>query len=201
VFYDADCRFCRGWAERTRDLLLRRGYHLVPLQAAWVIAKLRQVSVPLPAVNSNEAANESGGPIGSQSAPTFSLSAVGGGEGRGEVAPYPISTPMAGLSRRSEAKAEVRASIPLNAPLSEMKLLTTNGRILGGADAFIRLTRAIWWAWPVFILAQIPGLKPLMRIIYRSIARNRHCLGNHCRVPGSSAKHHRHLTSSFYEFP
>jgi len=82
-----------------------------------------------------------------------------------------------------------------------MKLLTAGGRIFGGADAFIHLTRAIWWAWPMFLLAQIPGAKPLMRIVYRCIARNRHCLSNHCPVPGPSAKSHRHLTSSFYDFP
>ena len=175
VFYDAECRFCRGWAERTRDLLLRRGYHLVPLQAPWVIEKLHQATVPLFDSDHNKAANETGGPIGSQSATPLSLSL---GERAGE-----------------------RASLKLDSLLSGMKLLTAYGRIFGGADALIQLTRSIWWAWPIFVFAQIPGLKPLMRTVYRSIARNRHCLGNHCPVPGPPAKPHRHLTSSFYEFP
>jgi predicted DCC family thiol-disulfide oxidoreductase YuxK len=146
VFYDADCRFCRGWADRAHDLLLRHGYHLAPLQAKWVQTRLN----PTPG-DPSVAENVSFQP------------------------PLPF--------------------------LSEMKLLTADGRILGGADALIRLSRVIWWAWPIFIFAQIPGVKPVMRTVYRSLARNRHCLNHHCRVPIPSAKPHRHLTSSFYEFP
>src|SRR5581483_12129479 len=47
--------------------------------------------------------------------------------------------------------------------LAEMRLLTANGRVYGGADAIIRITRSIWWAWPIYTAAQMPGIKPLLR--------------------------------------
>jgi predicted DCC family thiol-disulfide oxidoreductase YuxK len=97
----------------------------------------------------------------------------------------------------------VRALLGLqdDAPLLEMKLFTSDGRILGGADALICIARSIWWAWPLFLLAQIPGIKPILRIIYHWMARNRHCLGNHCRLPVRHPDPRRHGASSFYELP
>jgi predicted DCC family thiol-disulfide oxidoreductase YuxK len=86
-------------------------------------------------------------------------------------------------------------------PLLEMKLLTTDGRVFGGADAVVHLARSIWWAWPFFALAQLPGVKPILRAIYRRIAQNRYCFGGRCALPAKPAAHHRHLTSSFYELP
>ncbi len=132
VLYDGDCAFCGQWVERTRHLLLRRGFHFVPLQAAWVRERL------------GHAENES---------------------------------------------------------LTEMKLLATDGRILGGADAIVQITRMIWWTWPFYALAQLPGMKLLLRMLYRRIARNRYCFAGHCPLPAPRAQNHRHPTSSFYELP
>ncbi len=64
--------------------------------------------------------------------------------------------------------------------LAEMKLLTPDGRQFGGADALIRLCRAIWWAWPLYALAQVPGMKPLMRSGYRWFAGRRMCVASAC---------------------
>jgi predicted DCC family thiol-disulfide oxidoreductase YuxK len=68
-------------------------------------------------------------------------------------------------------------------PLVEMKLLTEDGQIYGGADALAQIARRIWWAWPLFALAQIPGAAILLRAIYRRIAANRNCIGNACQLP------------------
>jgi predicted DCC family thiol-disulfide oxidoreductase YuxK len=81
--------------------------------------------------------------------------------------------------------------------LAEMKLLTDEGKVFGGADAVLQIARKIWWAWPLFVLAQIPGAKNLFRAIYRRVAANRHCLGVACAVQISSP--HRHAT--FFEIP
>jgi predicted DCC family thiol-disulfide oxidoreductase YuxK len=40
VLYDADCRWCRAMARRTRRLLAGRRLELLPLQTPWVKAKL-----------------------------------------------------------------------------------------------------------------------------------------------------------------
>jgi predicted DCC family thiol-disulfide oxidoreductase YuxK len=61
-------------------------------------------------------------------------------------------------------------------PLGEMKLLTAEGQIYGGANALAQIARRIWWAWPLFALTQIPGALVLLRTIYHHIAANRHCL-------------------------
>ena len=132
VFYDAECALCRGWANRWHHRLVRRGFHPVPLQAAWARARL-------------------------------------------------------GLAQ--------------NEPLAEMRLLTPEGRIYGGADALVRMTCSIWWAWPFWIVAQIPGIKPLLRNCYRWGAKRRHCLDKRCKVESLSTKRHRHITSAFYDFP
>jgi predicted DCC family thiol-disulfide oxidoreductase YuxK len=93
----------------------------------------------------------------------------------------------------------LRLNLKDGEPLLEMKLLTADGRILGGADAIIYVARSIWWAWPLFALAQLPGITPVLRAVYRRIAKNRFCFGGHCALPVKPVTHHRHLTSSFYD--
>ena len=82
-------------------------------------------------------------------------------------------------------------------PLTEMKLLAEDGRIFGGADALLQIARKIWWAWPLFAFAQIPGMKIFFRAIYRRVAAYRHCLHGVCRVEKLSS--HRH--AAFFEIP
>jgi predicted DCC family thiol-disulfide oxidoreductase YuxK len=74
-------------------------------------------------------------------------------------------------------------------PLVEMKLLAANGQIYGGADALAQIARRIWWAWPWFALAKIPGTMFLFRAIYRRFAANRKCLGNACQLPRQKQFH------------
>jgi predicted DCC family thiol-disulfide oxidoreductase YuxK len=66
--------------------------------------------------------------------------------------------------------------------LTEMKLLTEDSRIYGGADAFMQITRRIWWAWPLFAISFLPGIKSLLRALYRKIAARRNCIGGQCKV-------------------
>ena len=84
-------------------------------------------------------------------------------------------------------------------PLVEMKLLAGDGTIYGGADALVRIARTIWWAWPVFAVAQIPGAMILCRAIYRRIAANRYCLSGMCPAQKSSV--HHHTVRTFFEMP
>jgi predicted DCC family thiol-disulfide oxidoreductase YuxK len=65
----------------------------------------------------------------------------------------------------------------------EMKLRRPDGTILGGVDALLHVARHIWWAWPAWFLSCVPGVKPLLRITYRWLARNRHKVSNVCRLP------------------
>ena len=40
VLYDADCDLCTTWARRSKKLLARRQFVLLPLQTPWVRARL-----------------------------------------------------------------------------------------------------------------------------------------------------------------
>src|SRR5947208_10042115 len=60
-----------------------------------------------------------------------------------------------------------RFDLEPGAPLDEMKVLTADGRDIGGGDAMIFLARHIWWAWPFPALARLPGMHKLLHLGYR----------------------------------
>jgi predicted DCC family thiol-disulfide oxidoreductase YuxK len=64
----------------------------------------------------------------------------------------------------------------------EMKLRTSDGNVFGGADAIVCVARQIWWAWPVWLVSRIPGAMPVIRVLYRRLADNRHRISGVCRV-------------------
>ena len=63
--------------------------------------------------------------------------------------------------------------------LEEMRVLMRDGTALAGADAIVYLAQHVWWMAPLSWSAHIPGVRPLLRRGYRSIAANRHCTINH----------------------
>ena len=60
-------------------------------------------------------------------------------------------------------------------PLEEMHVLTNENQDIAGADAVIFLARQIWWAWPFVLLAQFPGIHPVLNRGYRWVAAHRGC--------------------------
>ena len=90
-----------------------------------------------------------------------------------------------------------RRGLKSGEPLDEMKLLAHAGKISGGADARVQIARNIWWAWPLFALAQIPGAKILLRAGYHWVARCRSCLDGKYRA----TKHRHHGVTTFFEMP
>ncbi len=93
----------------------------------------------------------------------------------------------AGLERRGyiilplqSPEVRTRLNLPADDLLIEMRVVTPEGRVFGGADAIIFLTRSL--SVPLYILTRIPGAKPLMRFVYRIVARNRTCAAGSCAV-------------------
>jgi predicted DCC family thiol-disulfide oxidoreductase YuxK len=76
-----------------------------------------------------------------------------------------------------DPRVRVLLDLPEEQLLSELRLLTRDGRQFGGADALLRLCREVWWAWPLYALAWVPGVKSLVRAAYRSFAARRACVG------------------------
>ena len=97
--------------------------------------------------------------------------------------------------------ARTRLGLGPEERLTEMKFLAADGRIFGGADALLQIARAIWWAWPLYALARISGVRPVLRMLYRHFAARRHCTGQCLASQSPSGPRLRHLTSSFYELP
>ncbi len=69
--------------------------------------------------------------------------------------------------------------------LDEMRVLTADGRLLGGAEAIVYLAGHIWWGRPLVGLSKIPGAGRLLDRLYRLIACRRYRLGGVCPHPSS----------------
>jgi alginate O-acetyltransferase complex protein AlgI len=64
-----------------------------------------------------------------------------------------------------------------------MALVRRDGRVFGGADALVQIARHVWWAWPLFAVAHVPGMRAVLRAGYGGLAARRHCFGGACAVP------------------
>jgi len=71
-------------------------------------------------------------------------------------------------------------ALPPEELLVEMRVLTSAGQVLGGADAIIFLAKGIWWAWPLYALAHLPGMRRILRAGYRWVASRRSCSSGAC---------------------
>lgn len=85
-----------------------------------------------------------------------------------------------GLAALQDERAQALLALPPEQLLVEMRLMTRGGKQFGGADALIHLAREVWWAWPLYLLAQLPGVRRLLRVLYRWIAKRRTCSGAAC---------------------
>ncbi len=72
--------------------------------------------------------------------------------------------------------------VHIDDPLKEMLMLTADGRIIGGADAVIYIARRIWWMYWFYAISFFPGMKWIMRRVYRLVAENRYCVSSSCWV-------------------
>src|SRR5580658_231352 len=64
--------------------------------------------------------------------------------------------------------------------LREIRLLLSDGRQFGGADAAVALAREIWWARPLVWISKIPGMMDLLRRGYAGAAARRNCAALRC---------------------
>ena len=93
----------------------------------------------------------------------------------------PILEPRGfGIAALQDPRAQQHLSVASGDLLSEMKLLTADGRQLGGADAIVFVARHVQWGWPFWAIGQIPGIRHALRAGYRAIAARRHCLSGTC---------------------
>ena len=68
--------------------------------------------------------------------------------------------------------------------MEEMLVITGEGEVIGGVDAWIYLARFVWWMYPFYLVSRIPVMHTLFERFYRAFAANRHCVGGACRIGG-----------------
>ena len=72
--------------------------------------------------------------------------------------------------------------IPLEKLMDEMRVLTADGRALGGADAVLFLAGRIWWARPLAALGSSSPVRALFERAYRWFAARRHRFSHACAI-------------------
>jgi predicted DCC family thiol-disulfide oxidoreductase YuxK len=66
--------------------------------------------------------------------------------------------------------------------LTDIRLQTTDGELISGADVYLYVMRRIWWAWPSYAIFSLPGFNRLLHAGYRRFTRNRHYISHACRI-------------------
>jgi len=87
-----------------------------------------------------------------------------------------------GLAALQDPRAASLLAIPHEEILREMRVVTADGGRYGGAEAIIYLAGRIWWAWPLYAAARIPGIGPILDAGYRWFAEHRHCSARECEM-------------------
>ena len=88
-----------------------------------------------------------------------------------------------GLAALQDPRVQALFDLPPAELLREMRVITTEGQVYGGASAIVYLARKIWWAWPLYAAAQLPFVAQLLDAGYRWFADHRTCSSGKCPVP------------------
>jgi alginate O-acetyltransferase complex protein AlgI len=83
---------------------------------------------------------------------------------------------------------ERRLKLTRDEALEEMRVLTTDGEVFGGADAVVYLSRQLWWGAPLAFLARLSFVHATLDRVYRWIAAHRTCAINPTATPSFPAR-------------
>jgi predicted DCC family thiol-disulfide oxidoreductase YuxK len=89
-----------------------------------------------------------------------------------------------GLAALQDPRVQSLLDLPREELLREMRVASTNGEIYGGAKAIVYLSRQIWWAWPLYAAAKLPGAPHILDACYRWFADHRTCSTGSCSLAG-----------------
>jgi predicted DCC family thiol-disulfide oxidoreductase YuxK len=91
-----------------------------------------------------------------------------------------------GLAGLQDFRVQSLLDLPREELLREMRVATAEGKIYGGADAIVYLARQIWWAWPLYAAAKLPGVPRILGVCYRWFADHRTCSSGVCSTVGKA---------------
>lgn len=67
--------------------------------------------------------------------------------------------------------------------VADIRLILVNGDTRRGADVYRYVMQRIWWAWPIYVLTTVPGLRQVFDGAYRRFADNRYWISRTCHMP------------------
>jgi predicted DCC family thiol-disulfide oxidoreductase YuxK len=76
-----------------------------------------------------------------------------------------------------------RTGLAPSEALRDIRLLEIGGMLVSGPDVYRYVMRRLWWAYPLYLLSIIPGLRTLFDSAYRTFARRRKTLSSSCGLP------------------
>lgn len=79
-----------------------------------------------------------------------------------------------------------RLRLPHAELVHDVRLLYADGRHVAGGDVYRHALRRIWWAYPLYLLSVIPGLRQVWDWAYRTFRDNRHRVSATCGLATSS---------------
>jgi predicted DCC family thiol-disulfide oxidoreductase YuxK len=88
-----------------------------------------------------------------------------------------------GLAALQDPRVQALLGLPAAELLREMRVITTEGNVYGGASAIIYLASQIWWARPLYAATRLPAVSRLLDAGYRWFADHRTCSSGRCSVP------------------
>ncbi len=93
------------------------------------------------------------------------------------------------------ARDDGSLTIPRESLLDDILVLTTEGQVVSGADAYLFVAQRIWWTWPFYAVFSMPVLNDILWSGYRWFNRNRYRISSRCplpRHPMSNGSSHHH---------
>jgi predicted DCC family thiol-disulfide oxidoreductase YuxK len=90
------------------------------------------------------------------------------------------------LKDLQSARNDGSLKIPQQKLLDDILVLSGDGKLESGADAYLFVARRIWWAWPFYAIFRLPGFNWILWQGYRWFNRNRYRISRHCPLPQQS---------------
>jgi predicted DCC family thiol-disulfide oxidoreductase YuxK len=81
------------------------------------------------------------------------------------------------------ARYDGSLKVPQQKLLDDILVLSRDGKLQSGADAYLFVARRIWWAWPFYAICRLPGSNRMLWQGYRWFNRNRYRISRHCPLP------------------
>jgi predicted DCC family thiol-disulfide oxidoreductase YuxK len=71
--------------------------------------------------------------------------------------------------------------------VQDLRLLLPDGGQVAGANVYRYVMKRIWWTYPIYFLSVMPVLRDIFDWSYRTFAKNRYRISDHCgwRRPGN----------------